>query len=574
MRYLALATDYDGTLALHGVVDETALAALERLRASGRKLLLVTGRELDDLLHAFPHVQLFDCVVAENGALLYDPATREEQALAEPPPPAFAEELRRRDVTQLSVGRVIVATWEPNDPIVLETIRDLGLEMHVIFNKGAVMVLPSGVNKAFGLRKALDSLKLSPHNTIAVGDAENDHAFLAECECGVAVANALDSVKARADLVTVADHGDGVVELIDRMIATDLVELAPRLARHDAVIGQTSSGDDLRLAAYDGVVMIAGPSGSGKTTVTTALLECWCDASYQFCVVDPEGDYYEFPGAIALRGSDARALAEEALRVLERPSENAVVSLLDLPLPERPPFLQALLPRLLELRAKTGRPHWIVVDEAHHLLPVKWQSSQAILPAQLNNVVLVTVHPDHVAPSALSLVDAIIAVGPEPQATVDAFSRGRGEPPVALPVPVEVPADDDGRKQAWLVRSGAAPIAFHSAVPSSDRRRHRRKYAEGELGEDRSFYFRGPDGRLNLRAQNLELFTQLADGVDDETWLHHLRQGDVSRWFRDVIKDASLADEAASIEARAELSAAESRAQIRDAVQRRYTTPA
>ena len=574
MRYLALACDYDGTLALHGSVSDTTLAALERLRASGRKLLLVTGRELGDLLQVFSQIQLFDCVVAENGALLYDPATREEQSLAEPPPPGFAQALERRGVTPLSVGRVIVATWEPNDLVVHQTIRDLGLELQVIFNKGAVMVLPSGVNKAFGLRKGLDVLKLSPHNTVAVGDAENDHAFLAECECGVAVANALDSVKARADIVTSADHGDGVVELIDRMIATDLAEAAPLLTRHDPIVGRTADGDDLRMAAYDGVLLIAGPSGSGKTTVTTALLECWCDANYQFCVVDPEGDYHEFPGAIALRGGDAKALAEEALRVLDRPAENAVVSLMDLPLDERPPFLQTLLPRLLELRAATGRPHWIVIDEAHHLLPLKWQSSQAILPAQLNNVVLVTVHPDHVAPSALGLVDALIAVGRQPQATVDAFCQARGEPPVELPVPVEIQGDEDHRKPAWLVRAGDQPVAFRSTEPSSERRRHRRKYAEGELGEDRSFYFRGPEGRLNLRAQNLELFMQLADGVDDETWLHHLGQGDVSRWFRDVIKDAGLADEAAAIEAGGDLSAAESRARIRDAVQRRYTTPA
>jgi hydroxymethylpyrimidine pyrophosphatase-like HAD family hydrolase/energy-coupling factor transporter ATP-binding protein EcfA2 len=574
MRYLAFATDYDGTLALHGAVSKSTAAALERLRDSGRKLLLVTGRELDDLLRVFPDVQLFDSVVAENGALLYDPATREEQPLAEPPPPAFVQELERRGVAPLSAGRVIVATWEPNDPIVLQTIREMGLELQVIFNKGAVMVLPSGVNKAFGLRKALEALKLSPHNAVGIGDAENDHAFLSACECGVAVSNALDSVKARADLVTAADHGDGVVELIDRLIDTDLVELAPRLQRHDAIIGQTAAGEDLRLPAYDGVMLVAGPSGSGKTTVTTALLEAWCDASYQFCVVDPEGDYYEFPGAIALRGSDARALAEEALTVLERPAENAVVSLLDLGLAERPPFLQILLPRLLELRAQTGRPHWIVIDEAHHLLPLEWQSSRVILPDRLNNVVLVTVHPDHAAPSAIRLVDALIAVGREPQATVDAFSRARGGPPIGLPAAGESIESASHRKHAWLVRPGAAPVAFLSALASSDRRRHRRKYAEGELGEDRSFYFRGPDGRLNLRAQNLELFTQLAEGVDDGTWLYHLRQRDVSKWFREVIKDASLADEAAAVEANEGLSAADSRARIRDVIQRRYTTPA
>ena len=232
MRYLALASDYDGTIASDGRVDEPTLRALERLRASGRKLLLVTGRELDDLMRVFPHVQLFDCIVAENGALIYEPETREVQLLADPPPAEFAGELRRRGVAPLSVGRVIVATWEPNERVVLDVIHDMALELQVIFNKGAVMVLPSGVNKATGLRRALDVLESSFHNVVGVGDAENDHAFLAACECGVAVANALDSIKARVDLVTERDHGAGVAELIERMIASDLSELAPRLTRH------------------------------------------------------------------------------------------------------------------------------------------------------------------------------------------------------------------------------------------------------------------------------------------------------------------------------------------------------
>jgi HAD superfamily hydrolase (TIGR01484 family) len=567
MRYLALVCDYDGTIAWHGRVDDQTLAALERLRASGRRLLLVTGRELDDLMRVFPHAHLFDRIVAENGALVYDPATREVQLLAEAPPHDFVRELERRGVAPLSVGRVIVATWEPHDPLVFQVIHDLGLELQVIFNKGAVMVLPSGVNKATGLRRALDALKLSPHNTVGVGDAENDHAFLAACECAVAVANALDSVKARADFVTAADHGAGVMELIDRLIASDLAELNPRLTRYDVVIGRAETGADVRLAPHEGVLLIAGPSGGGKTTVTTAFLERLCDAAYQFCVVDPEGDYHEFPGAIALRGSDTRALADEALRVLDRPSENAVVSLVDLPLDDRPSFLQLLLPRLLELRAATARPHWIVIDEAHHLLPSSWRPSESIGPAQLNKIALVTIHPDHVAPSALGLVDTLIVVGREPQATVDAFASGRGNAAIRLPAHVE------DTNLAWFMRVGAPPLRFRGFEPAADRRRHQRKYAEGELGEDRSFYFRGPEGRLNLRAQNLVMFMQLADGVDADTWRYHLQQHDVSRWFRTVIKDESLAAEAGDVEARDDLSPTDSRARIRAAIQRRYTTP-
>src|SRR5687768_15998307 len=132
MRYHLLATDYDGTLATDGLVTPATLEALRAVLASGRKLVLVTGRELD---------------VAENGALLYRPSTKERRRLAEPPPPAFLATLRRRGVAPLAAGEVIVATREPHETAVLETIRDLGLELQVIFNKGAVMVLPAGVNK-------------------------------------------------------------------------------------------------------------------------------------------------------------------------------------------------------------------------------------------------------------------------------------------------------------------------------------------------------------------------------------------------------------------------------------------
>jgi hypothetical protein len=243
MRYLALACDFDGTIAHRGRVDDATRAALERLRASGRKLLLVTGRELDDLMRVCPRLDLFDRVVAENGALVYDPGSGELRTLAGPPSDAFVRELGHRGVSLLSVGRVIVATWEPNHTTVLDVIRDMNLELQVIFNKGAVMVLPSGVNKASGLRLALDDLKLSPHHVAGVGDAENDQDFLAACGCSIAVANALDSVKARVDFVTEGDHGAGVAELVDRMIASDLADLESRARIRSALERRDMTSD-------------------------------------------------------------------------------------------------------------------------------------------------------------------------------------------------------------------------------------------------------------------------------------------------------------------------------------------
>jgi HAD superfamily hydrolase (TIGR01484 family) len=237
MRYLALATDYDGTLACEGRVDESTIAALEDLRKSGRKLILVSGRELPDLISVFPRLDVFDYAVLENGALLYNPKSKTEIVIAELPPEKFVQSLRDRGVP-VSVGRAIVATWHPHETVVLQVIKELGLELHVVFNKGAVMVLPSNVNKATGLSAALKELSLSEHNVVAIGDAENDHAFLAACECSVAVANALPSLKERADIVTQADHGAGVAEIIAQLLKDDL--RSKRLVRRHILLGKDS----------------------------------------------------------------------------------------------------------------------------------------------------------------------------------------------------------------------------------------------------------------------------------------------------------------------------------------------
>jgi hydroxymethylpyrimidine pyrophosphatase-like HAD family hydrolase len=231
MRCRALATDYDGTLATDGGVDEETVAALRRLLASGRWLVLVTGRQLDELLGIFPHVELFERVVAENGAVLYHPGTHQETLLGQRPPAMFVAALQRRGVERISVGRVIVATWGNYETTVRETIHELGLELEVILNKDAVMVLPRGVNKSTGLRAALSELGLSPVSVVGVGDAENDVDFLRLCGWSVAVANALPLVKERVDFVTRADHGTGVVELIDRLVAHDLSALEPQAER-------------------------------------------------------------------------------------------------------------------------------------------------------------------------------------------------------------------------------------------------------------------------------------------------------------------------------------------------------
>ncbi len=568
MRFLALAADYDGTLATNGQVDEATLAALKRLRESGRKLLLVSGRHLDDLHTVFPQVDLFDYVVAENGALLYVPATKEEQVLGARPPEAFIQALQAQKVQPLGVGRVIVSTWEPHETTVLQTIRDLGLDLQIIFNKGAVMVLPSGINKASGLSAALTKLGLSPHNTVAIGDAENDRAMLILCECSVAVANALPTVKEGVDWVTPGNRGKGVTELIDRLIASDLREIANN--RHTVLLGNRDDEEEVFLQPYGSSVLLAGTSGSGKSTLATGVLERLAEQGYQFCIIDPEGDYESFEGAIVLGNGSREPNISEVMELLRKPDQNVILNLLAVKLEERPAFFSGLLPLLLELRSRTGRPHWIVVDEAHHVLPASWNPASLTLPQPFDSIMLITVHPDRVAAPALSLVNTIVAIGNAPNCTILSFCTSVGISPPEAMLSEDLPA---GEAIAWFRQTSKPPVRFHIRPPKGERQRHKRNYAEGSLGDDKCFYFRGSEGKLNLKAQNLMMFVQLADGVDEDTWLYHLHQQDYSRWFTEAIKDDELATEVAEIEGKKEFSAQESRDRVKTAILQRYTLP-
>jgi HAD superfamily hydrolase (TIGR01484 family) len=570
MRYLALCCDYDGTLAHHGVLDDHIIAALERLKESGRHLIMVTGRELEELKTVCSRLDLFERVVAENGALIYRPETKEVRLLAEAPPERFVQTLKVRGVDPIAVGRVIVATWEPHENVVLETIRDLGLDLQVIFNKGAVMILPAGVNKATGLRAALEELNLSARNAVAVGDAENDHAFFSICECSVAVANALPSVKEKADIVTEGDHGKGVAELIDEMIEDDLFSREPMLLRHHIVLGQDERGRSVTFSPYGVNALIVGTSGGGKSTVAVGLVERLREKGYSFCIIDPEGDYDNVESAVVLGNADHPPAIDECIQLLCKPDTNAVINLLGLKLNDRPRFFMSLFLRLRDLRAQTGRPHWIIVDEAHHVAPANWQPADISLPQTLEGVLMVSVSPSLIAAPVLRAVDTLVMLGDKPREMLREFTDALGREPMQIAHSTVEP----GSALLWNKNVSTPPLLVRLEPSRTERRRHLRKYAEGELPPDRSFFFRGPEGKLKLRAQNLIQFLELGDGVDDDTWLFHLRNGDAEEWMRRAIKDEALAEKVAAVAREEGLDAETSRQKIREIVEAVYTLPA
>lgn len=567
MRYLALACDYDGTLALHGAVDAATTAALERWRASGRKLLMVTGRRLEELVTVFSRLDLFEWIVAENGALLFHPATRHEQPLAERPGETFMAALKDRGVAPFDVGHIIVATWEPHETVVLETIRDLGLELQVIFNKGAVMILPPGINKATGLAAALGELGISPHNVVAIGDAENDHALLDAAEVGVAVANAVPMLKERADLVTMRDHGAGVAELIDQLIADDLRTLTPQLSRHHLALGSHLTGGQEFLLPPQGVnMLITGSAGSGKTQIAGAWLEQLNAAAYQYCAIDPEGDLDSLPGAIVVGGSEQVLDPDEVLKLLVAPQQNVVVCLRGLQPQERTAWYQALVGQLDEMRAHTGRPHWLVLYQAPQIVPASTANDDRTWSSWADGLLLLAEDPRLVAPATLREIDVVLAVGDRPDRLLKATAGAMGAP-LRDVNPARLASDE---AWVWDRRSGPAAAIIRVARAKVERTREHRIAVDGELAPGASFYFRGPDQKLNLRAQNLVTFLQLAAGVDDDTWHYHLRQGDYSSWLRHAVGDETLGDEVAKIEGQQELLPGESLQAVRSLIETRY----
>ena len=572
MRYFCLVCDYDGTIAHDGKVSPSTVDALKRVRESGRKLILATGRELDDLLAVFPELNLFDRVVAENGGLLYRTAEREKVLLTKPPSSEFVAKLQEYGVSPLSVGETIVSTWRPNETAALQAIRTLGLDLQITFNKDAVMILPSGVNKGTGLRAALGELGLSRHNVVGVGDAENDHGFLEICECSVALQNAVPALKDRADLVTTRARGEGVEELIEKLLANDLVKLEGHLARHQLLLGKDPSDQSYTISPYGTRLTVAGPSGSGKSTFISLLIEQLVSKEYQVCVIDPEGDYEDLQGFVTLGRSGHQPGASEVLDILETDPRSVTVNLLGVALSDRPTFFQKLLASIQELRSRTGRPHWVIIDESHHILPASLESASLVIPLELSSAALVTIHADHVAQPILRAINGLVLVGSEPRQVVKEFNAGAG---TSLDINLPELASLEHREAiVWRFKENQTPTRVRLEQTKIERCRHRQKYAAGELGEDKSFYFRGKTQKLNLRAQNLTIFVQMAEGIDEETWDFHLRSHDYSRWLRESVKDQAVADKVNAIEDDESLPSRESRERVLNVLREHYTAPA
>ena len=550
MKFSVLALDYDGTIARDGQLDPDVRTAIGEVRSRGIAVVLVTGRILSDLRRVAGDLDFVDAIVAENGAVLAFSGGN-PRLIGQPVPPVFLEELRRRGI-EFSAGQCVVefdAAWAV--PI-LAVIRDLELPLVLLFNRGRLMVLPQAISKGVGLREALMMLRLSPHNALAIGDAENDHDLLAVCEFGVAVGWGSKALRARADDVLSGDGPSAVAGYI-RKAARD-VRLPPeRIDRTRLVIGTTEDKYPLTLAMRGRNVLIAGDPRSGKSWVAGLTCEQLILQGYSLCVIDAEGDYRTLellPGVVVFGGDTPPPELPDLARVLRHPYMSVVVDLSHVTYREKVGYLNTLLPMLASLRRTTGLPHRIVVDEAHYFLHEP--NVRELVDFDLGAYTFVTYRLSDLHCDLRRAIEGIIV-----KRTTDlrevrtllamAGSMNAESEWASILAGLAV---DEAVLLPGIEEAGGKLRRFQLSPRTTMHVRHKAKYVDLQLIEEQGFQFTDNGKLITAPARTLNEFVALLETLPVSVLDGHARRGDFSQWVGEVFHDHVLASDMRKVEQR------------------------
>ena len=428
------------------------------------------------------------------------------------------------------------------------------------FNRSRVMVLPQGISKATGLREALNALRLSLHNCIAIGDAENDFQLLDACEIGVAVAWGSRPLRAIADEVLQGDGPAAVADYIRRVV--EHVRLPHnRVDRRRVLLGQMAGGHLLEIAVHGRVILVAGDPRSGKSWVTGLFCEQLILQGYCLCVIDPEGDYAPLealPGVVLFGGDDdPPPRLSDVGRALRYPDISVVIDLSQSTHGEKVEYLNALLPMLAGLRRNTGQPHWIVLDEAHYFLHEP--DFRRRVDIELAAYMLVTHRVSNLHADLLKEVESIIVTQITDAHEARALTTMYGRP---------------GEEAEWEKLLGGLTIDEAALVPRVDapeRRmqrfkvanrltphvRHRSKYLEVPMLERHAFVFTRKGRPFGSPARTLKEFVTMLARLPRDSIDGHAHRGDFSRWIANVFGDQPLAAEIRKVERRSQSAKAE-----------------
>ena len=556
-----LACDFDGTGATDGRLAPEVVAALGKARAQGVAALLVTGRVLEDVEVLCGDLSIFDAVVAENGAVVCLPQQQRIIQLGEPPSEHFLGELRARGVP-FHVGAVIVGSWDRHAAEVLELIRRFAIDGQLIFNREAMMLLPSGINKAIGTSRALEELGRSERNMIAFGDAENDLPLFALSEIGVAARGALPTIAEQADDRLSQPGGAGVAQYIHRLLEQG--GIIPSPPRHRLVLGRDLNGEPVSIPGSGINLMITGDPRSGKSWLAGLVAEQLIDQHYRLCVIDPEGDYLslgERPHVLTF-GHDLALPEPVALpRILRSEPVSLVLSLASLSQDAQATYVEAALSELERCCTDTGIPQWILVDEAQYFFHNSFLTNPRF--AGTANLLFATYRPSLVSNKVFAAVKGHLITHTtveEERYFITSLLRSYGPPDIVVSEAlrqIELPRAglllEDPTYPRWQVFTPGARVTAHA--------HHARKYADTRLPEDKAFRFLHANG-VPAVAHNMMEFHSAIQTATVASLRHHLTRGDFSRWAADVLGDQELARGLHKIERAVVDGAAPDRAEI------------